>query len=116
MVVDTESTQYVANAFLINSKKSISTEVIKRNNEADRVIDLVKQNEYSIACLENIQDQINKIKDAKKEMDAKNEMIVEAVISDSTMVGSPEFESLIQVVKSSNKQNLEKNMNSALNR
>lgn len=115
MVIDSESTEYSSNAFLIQSKKAIPTDITRKNNGTDRVMDLVKQNEYSITCLESIQSQINKIKDAKKSLGAKHEMVVENS-SDLPMDCSPQYESLIQVVKCSTKQNLEKNMNSALNR
>lgn len=78
--------------------------------------DLIQQNEYSMVCLNNIQSQIEEIKNKKlKDKRDSNEMIYED-ISQSSDEGPPSAQQNLEQLINSDYQNLEANLNKTLNR
>lgn len=78
--------------------------------------DLIKQNEYSMICLENIQSQINEIKNRSKKTELNSMEVIYEDISQSSDINSVAIGSLEQIINSSGQLELEHNMNKSLDK
>ena len=102
----------IFNKHLLNQKTVPASEETKNRSQV-KLNDFIEQNEYSMACLKNIEAQIEEIKMRRlRELDRNSSEMVYEDISQSPDTQPTTQEALELLIKDAKSKNLEKNMNS----